>query len=297
MGASVFYESASELATLTNTFNVDGTPTDPTAVSLTVTTPSGTATTYTYAGGTITKSATGVYTKDIPCTEDSIWQYVWTGTGAASDVTAGTWTVFATDLQRNYCSVEELKSRLGIPASDNTDDFELKLAVESASRWVDGYCRRTFYRISEARTFSTADLYLLGVDDFVSITTVKTDPAGDGLFETTWDASDFQLLPVAGSAPEIRPYNQLRAIASLTFPTGYGYPRDDRIEVTAVWGWPSIPAAVKMATLIVAAEFFKLKDTFAGSAGFGEFGPVPVRRSPQALDLLRPYRRIPVLVA
>lgn len=298
MGASVFYESASELATLTNTFSVAGTPTDPTTISLTVTSPSGAATTYTYAGATITRTSAGVYTKDIACTEDGVWQYVWTGTGTASDVVAGTWNVFHTNLQRNYCSVEDLKSRFGLASTDTTRDYELRDAVEAASRWVDGHCRQTFYRATETRTFLTGDSYLLAVDPLVSITTLKTDSAGDGTFETTWTTSDYQLLPPNALTGEPRPYNLIRALGSYTFPTGGAYlDRDDRTQIVGVWGWPAVPAPVKMASLIVAAELYKLKDTFSGQGGFGEFGPVAVRRNPQVIDLLKPYRSNPVLVA
>ena len=41
-----------DTVTLTNTFKVSGTATDPTTISLVVTDPAGTATTYTYAAAT-----------------------------------------------------------------------------------------------------------------------------------------------------------------------------------------------------------------------------------------------------
>ena len=52
MGAAVFFESASELARLSNTFTVADVATDPTTVALTLTDPTGVATIYTLAGGT-----------------------------------------------------------------------------------------------------------------------------------------------------------------------------------------------------------------------------------------------------
>jgi hypothetical protein len=298
--ANVFYEHASaELATLTNTFSVSGTPTDPNTVSLVITDPAGTATTYTYAASQITKVSTGVYSKDIPCTADGIWTYTWIGTGAASDVVAGTWTVFNTELSKLYCSVEELKSRLGI--SDTQDDFELRLAIDAASRWLDDqYCHRHFWRGTSTRTFAADSWYELAVDDLVSVTALKTDAAGDGTFETTWDSSDYQLLPVNAATrhAEARPYTCIKAIASRTFPVaGDTRLRTDRVQVEAVWGWPAIPTGIKQATLIIAAETFKLKDTFAGRGGFGEWAGEAVRRSPQALDYARPFRKHAVLVA
>src|SRR5215471_10782249 len=115
MSATVFFSDASEFATLTNVFKVNGVPTDPTTVTLTVTDPTGAVTI-----PSPTHPSTGTYTANIACTVVGIWTYLWEGTGTASDAIAGTWTVTTTVLGQRYCSVEELKSRLGI--TDITDD-------------------------------------------------------------------------------------------------------------------------------------------------------------------------------
>jgi hypothetical protein len=303
VGASVFYESASELATLANTFSVAGTPTDPATVGLTITAPSGTATTYTYAAAQITKTSTGVYTKDIACSEADEWQYEWVGTGTAADVEVGTWTVFESTLGRLYATVSAVKSRLGI--TDTVDDYELHGACFAASRWLETYCDRHFWRTPAAtvRTFVPTGQYCLDLPEFndlVSVASLKTDGSGDGTFETTWDAADYQLLPHNPSAaPERKPYTRIKAVGARTFPAYYSsrQSRDDRVEITGVFGWPAVPWAIRQSALIIAAETFKLKDTFAGQGGYGEFGPVVVRRNPQALDFAKPYRRNAVLVA
>jgi hypothetical protein len=298
LAASVFFESSSELATLTNTFkNSAGIATDPTTISLTITTPAQVATTYTYAAAQITKTSTGVYTKDIACTEDGEWTYEWTGTGAVSDVAAGTWTVYETGLGKLYCAIDALKSRLGIGATDTVDDYELHAACFAASRALEQYCQRTFYRTATGtiRTFETVDLYCLSLpvfNDLVSVSALKTDAAGDGTFETTWASSDYQLLPYNPSAaPEQRPYTKIKAIGSYTFPTPSGRSdRDDRVEITGVYGWPFVPMGIKQAALILAAETFRLKDAPLGIAGFGEFGAVRVRENPKVAYFAAPYR-------
>lgn len=301
--AEVFFESASELATLTNTFTVAGAPTDPTTITLTITDPTGAENSYTHAGGTVTKSATGVYTKDITCNVAGTWTYEWVGTGAATDTQVGTWEVFETALGRLYAPVDALKSRLADTAT--TDDFEYHAACFAASRAVESHCDRIFYRTaSAARTFESCGLYELELgpfNDLVSVTSLKTDASGDGTFETTWDAADYQLLPVnPAAAPETRPYTKIKAIGSKTFPwtyTTYRLSRNDRIQITGVWGWPAVPYAVKQATLIVASELFKLREAPFGVAGFGEFGVVRVRENPMVNKLLMPYKLTPVLVA
>src|SRR5690242_12043888 len=105
MGATVFFSDGAEFATLQNVFKVAGTPTDPTAVTLTITDPTGAATT-----PTATRTGTGTYTAQVACTLPGIWTYLWEGTGTASDAQAGTWTVNSTALGQLYCTVEELKS-------------------------------------------------------------------------------------------------------------------------------------------------------------------------------------------
>jgi hypothetical protein len=303
VSSTVFYESASELATLTNTFSVLGAPTDPTAISLVVTDPTGAATTYTFALAEITKTGTGIYTKDIACTVAGEWQAVWTGTGAASDAQAVTWTVWETSLGHLYATVDALKSRLGITHAN--DDAEIHGACFASSRDVEQHCQRIFYRSAAAtvRTFVPTDSYCLKLpvfNDLVSVSALKTDAAGDGTFGTTWTAADYQLLPYNPSAaPEQRPYEQIDAIGGQTFPINYGYSRTrkDRVQITGVFGWPSVPRLVREATLLLAAETFKLKEAPFGIAGGDDFGLIRIRENLQVEKRLRSYVRYPVLVA
>lgn len=302
MAATVFFESASELATVRNIFKVNALATDPSTVSLTVTDPTQAAVTYTFAAGQITRNAVGDYQKDIACPIDGEWTFEWAGTGTASDVVAGTWTVFETALGKLYPTVDALKSRLGIGASDAVDEYELHTACFAASRALEQYCERTFWRTptGTVRTFVPDDHYHLRLPEFcdlVSVATLKTDPDGDGVFETTWAASDYQLLPQnPAAAPEQRPYTKIRAVGAQLFPYPHRTGRQDRVEVTGVYGWPAVPMGVKQAALLLAAETFKLKDAPFGVAGFGEFGAVRVRANPMVTYYADPYRRIAALV-
>jgi hypothetical protein len=301
VSAAVFFNSASELATLTNTFSVNGVLTAPSSVTLTVTSPTNVTTT-----PATTSPSTGVYTADITCDEDGTWQYLWVGTGTATDAQAGTWQVVETSLGKLYCPIESLKSRLGI--EHNEADFELHAACFAASRWIEQYTERVFYRTApSARTFPPGrDIYCLKLPaycDLVSITNLKTDTAADGTFATTWSASDYQLLPYnTAAAPEQLPYNEIRAVGGRSFPWLYpaalrGIPgRRDLIQITGTWGWPKVPTAIRQAAAIIAADTFKLKDSPFGVEGQGEF-TVNVGENRRALKFLDPYRRYSVLVA
>jgi hypothetical protein len=302
MGASVFFQSTSEIATLANTFSVNGVATNPTTTTLAVTSPSGVATSYT--GGQLANPSTGKFTIDIICDEAGEWQYVWTGTGAATDAEGGSWTVFETSLGKLYCTPQMLKSRLGI--TDTADDYEIYAACFSASREIENYTERTFWRTaSEARTFVPHDLYHVRLgeyNDLVSVSALATDFAGDGVFETSWLSTDYQLLPYNASAgPEPRPYTIVKAVGSKQFPYPdywYNYSfsipaRVDRVQITGVWGWPEVPWGIRMAASILAEETLKLKEAPFGVAGFGEFGSVRIRQNPKVKVFASPYAKTP----
>jgi hypothetical protein len=298
MGALVFFESTSELATLTNTFEVGGTPTDPTTVSLVITDPTSAETSYTFAASQITQVGTGVYSKDIACSIAGEWTYEWIGTGSATDTNVGTWTVFDRQLGHLYATPQVLKSRIN--AKTEIHEYELVDACYGASRAVEQHCERIFYRTpSQARTFvpcGPRDLRLGEFNDLVSITSVRTDTSGDGVYETSWTAADYQLSPLnPDAAPERRPFESIRAVGGKTFPQVLGGSgRTDRVEITGVWGWPAVPHAVKTGALILAQELFRLKDAPFGVADFGEAGLIRLRENPRLVSMLLPYQSNPL---
>lgn len=291
--AEVFYADAAELATVANVFEVDGAPTDPTTVSLVVTDPTGAA--VTYGVGDLTKTGTGAYRKDIPCITAGVWTYVWIGTGTASDVVAGTWTVQSTALNRLYCTPEELKSRVSI--RDDLDDLEILGSVTAVSRWIEDHCERVFYRQVATRTYDAASPLRLALHDLVEVTTLATDDAGSGSFATIWEPADFQVLrsPLA-LRPEEMPYTAIKAVGGRSFPACTSG-REQRIQVTGTFGWPVVPEPVRQAAAIWATDLLKLGTMAFGIAGYGEYGAVRARPNPIVEALLSAYQRMPVKVA
>lgn len=79
---------------LSCTFTVNAVATDPTTVTLKVKDPGGSVVTYTYALGQVTRSAAGVYYKDISTDETGTWQYQWLGTGTCEAVDEDKFEVF-----------------------------------------------------------------------------------------------------------------------------------------------------------------------------------------------------------
>ncbi len=310
MTATVFWDSVSELATITATFvNASGTPTDPTAVSCAVTDPAAAQTVHTYAGvapADITKTGTGVYQLIVPCSPsvsgiEGLWSYTFIGTGTASDVQPGTWRVLATDQNKWYVGPEELKDRLG--QLDNTTDSQLASVCLATSRWVDRYCGRHFFRVSDVRTYQPDNLWLLTTDDIVSVATLKVDNDGDGVYETTWtQGTNYQLRLGQGQydqgiynqlqSGEPKPYTQVQVIGgSNFFPFTWPYVHLDRVQITGVFGWPQVPPVVTQAALLIAADWFKLKDAPWGVAGIADLGVIRVQSNPWIHEQLRPYCR------
>jgi hypothetical protein len=289
MSATVFFADPNEYATLQNVFKVSGVPTDPTTVTLTITDPTGAVTT---PGAT--HVTTGTWTANVACTITGVWAYLWEGTGTASDAAAGTWTVGTTALNQNYCTVEELKSRLGI--TDTSDDFELGLAAAGASRAIDEITGRYFWRGTDTRTYIPETISRQSLDDLVSVTTFKIDRDGDGTFEETWVLGTDYVLEVApgkynpGAKGEQWPYTAAEVITGgKLFPFTWMWSHLDRIQVTGVFGWPAVPLNVKNAAIIAGAQIFRIKDAPFGVAGFGEFGVVRVQSNPQVMWLLHRY--------
>lgn len=295
MTAQVFWQGSAEIATLSNTFAVNGVATDPGTVSLVVTDPLGTATTYAYGGlGTITKVATGEYSQQVACVTDGLWSYVWIGTGACSDITPGTWTVLPVTLGQRYCSMEQLKSRLKILNSD--DDLELQLAIGTAARSVNDFCGRFFWNETGTRTYAPEDIYTQRVDDLVSVSSLATDWDGDGIYETTWTPSDYQLEVFRhrynqSASGEAWPYTIIRAMGQISgkyFPYVWPWTHQDRVQVTGTWGWPAVPENVRHAALVLAVDWFKLKDAPFGISGAAEYS-IRVMPGSQAYGLLARY--------
>ena len=97
------------------------------------------------------------------------------------------------------------------------------------------------------------DRSLLFVDDLVTAASVTIDTDNDGSFadETALTVStDYVLWPInAPQGPEPNPYRAIQL-------TSWGNPgafRGHRVRVVGTFGWPAVPAAIRTATIELAA--------------------------------------------
>lgn len=197
-----------------------------------------------------------------------------------------------------YATIEEIKDFIGVNTA--VTDGMLAVIRDAASRTVDDFCGQQFYQndSATARVFTAGDGRYLNLwqgrrAQPISTSTglvVKTDDDEDGTYETTWAAGDYLLEPL-DRPDSAEPAYGLRVTAA----GNYLFPArtPGGVQVTARWGWPVVPDAVKQATLVIAANMMVGRGVSAQVGA--EFGLVPGGASrfvpPGAEALLRPYMR------
>jgi hypothetical protein len=198
-------------------------------------------------------------------------------------------------ITNGYATIAEFKSRFyPVGIVDITDDAVIEAIIEAVSRLIDERTGRRFYKntTDETRYYTAQRGDELIVDDLVSITTLKTDEDGDRTYETTWAATDYDLLPY-NAALDGKPYFMIQ-----TSPNGdYSFPLVEKgIQISGVFGWPAVPKMIKEACLIQSSRLFKRKDAPFGVTGTAEMGQLSViaRLDPDVTILVDPYRHLNV---
>jgi hypothetical protein len=270
----------------------NGTLTDATVV-LTVTDPAGTP-----SNPSVTHTSTGVYDASFTLSTAGVWFWYWTASGAVVDVTPPESVLAATPAPPTYASLTDLKSYLAI--TDTTSDPQLLDSLITASRGIEHYCGRRFFAESTAtaRIFVPRDRRVLGLNDFWTSAglVVQVDTGDDGTFATTLAATDYELQPFNGinDGETGWPFYRINYVTS-TWPCNNS--RDGSVQVTAKWGWATVPGPIKQACVYLAEETFKLKGSPFGVAASDQFGPIRVRDNPKVMKMLDPYRDSVVMMA
>lgn len=142
-------------------------------------------------------------------------------------------------LEHAYCSLDALKSRLGLDDADKREDEELEGIIEAVSRVIDAECfggESQFYPLTATRYFTATSAGQLDVDDLLQLTALSTDLSGGGTYDLVWDTDDWLLSPYNAQSMSIpRPYRRIEAalLGPNRFPTTV--PRG--VRVAGIWGW------------------------------------------------------------
>jgi hypothetical protein len=122
--------------------------------------------------------------------------------------------------------------------------------------------------------------------DVTTDVVVKTDDDDDGVFETTWTVGQWQAEPLVR-------WNQKPHVVITTTTRTREFPFGSRrplVQVTAKWGWGSVPVAVEQATEYLATLFFRAKDQYGAVIGIDtdteKLSADPIK---VAMELVREY--------
>jgi hypothetical protein len=192
----------------------------------------------------------------------------------------------------SYALLSEFKQAVGI--TDNTDDAALQSVLDATDTLIDLHCDRKtgFGTATETRYYTAEDYEYVLTDDLVSVTTLQTDDDANGTYETTWTSGTDYVLTPRNAALDGFPYTEIDT--SVTWPRNF--PKDVYlgVKVVGVFGFPSVPAAVKQAEIIQANAVWASRVSpyaIVGSADLGGILRMSRALHPEAALILEPYRK------
>lgn len=195
-------------------------------------------------------------------------------------------------ITNGYITLNGLKGYLKI--DDSVEDTLLEQIIEASSRSIDRIANRRFYLDSTAtaRTYRPVGNLRVIVDDFGTTDglIVKTDPDDSGNYQTTFTLNSDYIVEPTNASAKGRPYNYITIVGSTAFSLPVNY--RPQVQVTAKWGWPSVPDDIEQACYILSADLYKRKDSIGGVLGLSELGAI--RMSPLGRDIaamVKAYRR------
>lgn len=176
-------------------------------------------------------------------------------------------------MANEYVTAAAFKATLSL-TGETYADADINVALEAASRGLDELCGRRFWVDADAaqvRYYQPINRDIVRVDDIVTLTTLQTDPGGDGTYESTWTLNTDHVLEPANAVADSRPYELI-----VRHPTGnyyfpVGIPRG--VKVTGKFGWAAVPPAIVQATTILASQLLRRsREAPFGIVSFGVDG-------------------------
>ena len=136
-----------------------------------------------------------------------------------------------------YGDLTTLKSPAFLNTPDDGHDERLLGMLETASRWIDGYCDRHFFVSEGKRRFDGTGRVVLAVTDLVGAVEVRVRQGSTGRW-VGWNSGDWLAYPLnaAPTEPDGRPYTRIVATAGgRRFPLSRG-----GVIVSGAWGYGDV---------------------------------------------------------
>jgi hypothetical protein len=175
----------------------------------------------------------------------------------------------ATTQYRGYCSIYDVKQRMGIDVSDTGDDEELLQHIDQAAGWLENRCGWAFLPDpvtgTVAYTFDGYDALLGGLILPVprgvrSITTLKTTTVTGGTLATV-PTTEYVLRPSLMHRSPGWPATEvwLSDVGATRF-----YPGLDNIEITGAFGWSAVPREIEAVALRLVVSNWRARSAGGG---------------------------------
>lgn len=140
-------------------------------------------------------------------------------------------------MPNSYGDLTTLKSPAFLNTPDDGQDERLLDMLETASRWIDGYCDRHFFVSEGKRRFDGTGRVTLAVTDLVSADEVRVRQGSTGRW-VGWSSGDWLAYPLnaAPTEPDGRPYTRIVATAGgRRFPLSRG-----GVIIAGLWGYGDV---------------------------------------------------------
>jgi hypothetical protein len=168
-----------------------------------------------------------------------------------------------------YISREDLKTALGI--TDSAEDTIVDRAVAGATAAINNKSGYTTF-------WNTATAVLRSVDTDNRLVPKRAITPYFKLILPDGIASATGLLVSGYSTAKLLPSDSIakgEPATSIKLPWGS---MPDTIDITAIWGWPTLPDDIIMAAQMQAQRYYKRRGSPEGIAGSAEWGQVRIPR-------------------
>lgn len=189
-----------------------------------------------------------------------------------------------------YITLQRVKNRLPDLGADQ--DTILSELIDDASAIVDIITRRPdgFGQTTATRLFD-ATYRRLFVGDLVSVSTLRVKSSSSSAFVAATDG-DYVLEPYTGST---EPYHWLGFSDYTTGSvTSFGAGGFRTVEITGIWGWPTVPKGIEQATAMLTIDLWRTRGMGSGQMGIETLNQpgAPSRLvSREIYDILSNYRK------